>query len=563
MSSAFKKLLIIIVSAAVAAALMEAVLVLKRGSAHKGFKKDAEVDWNYYHQIYEPCATPFFKKKTVDGKKQYYFARKWTADRPPFKAVKAKDEIRIFVIGESVAEGIGRSLASDLGKEMFASRFPGREITIVNAGVGAYTSAQVLSVAKEVVRHKPDIILVLMGNNIYGGIHYKTWRLLRSPFPMRQLYLNSWIFRTIIDWFYFRGEIDNYYDIEKFQQDYEDLANLLSHKKIPFVVFTLPANYADFPPWQGMRKEHIIPMLLVEEGRFQEALELINPGSDALLWFLKGHALRGLGLYAEARQAYLKVLDINLSDRASPIVNTIIRDIAKKYPATLIEIDKLFESASETGLTGDNLFKDQCHWYGAYDTIIIDELLRRINQFKIAGVSPVPEDALFPLITAQELAVRVNQEKKQNANADELGFINEAVKDAGDLCLKPVYYFRRMIRYKYEEAKDILNKKPQDYRVLLEAKPWTRHAADKLEDNWHRVLAYAGEAFREKGDMDTAVRFFDAAINRNPNAPEAYFFRALLEVRERRSEEAIRDFAKAAELGGYDIPDEEIIKTVF
>ena len=85
----------------------------------------------------------------------------------------------------------------------------------------------------------------------------------------------------------------------------------------------------------------------------------------------------------------------------------------------------------------------------------------------------------------------------------------------------------------------------------------------KLVGYWHRVLAFAGEAFRQEGDMDTAVRFFDAAINRNPNAPETYFFRALLEVRERRSEEAIGDFARAAELGGYDIPDEEIIKTVF
>jgi len=76
MNTSFKKLLLIIVGAAVAAALMEAAMVLRRGSAHKGFKKDAEVDWNYYHQIYEPCATPFFKKKSVDGKKQYHFVRK-------------------------------------------------------------------------------------------------------------------------------------------------------------------------------------------------------------------------------------------------------------------------------------------------------------------------------------------------------------------------------------------------------------------------------------------------------------------------------------------------------
>ena len=561
MNSSFKKLLLIIVSAAVAAALMEAVMVLRRGSAHEGFKKDAEVDWNYYDQIYEPVATPFFKKKTVDGKKQYYCARKLIPYRQPFKAVKAKDEVRIFVIGESVAVGTGGWLTTDLGKEMFASRFPGRKITIVNAGVGGYTSAQILSVAKEVVRYKPDIMLVLMGNNIFGGIEYKTWRLLRFPFFMRQLYLNSWVFRTIIDWLYSRGEISNYYDIKEFQQDYEDLANLLSRKKIPFVVFTLPANYADFPPWQDIRKEHIIPMLLIEEGRFQEALELINPGSDAVLWFMKGYALRGLGLYAEARQAYLNALDISPSNRTPRAVNTIIRVIAEKYPAVLIEIDKLFERISETGLTGDNFFSDNCHWCSAYNSIIIDELLRRINQFKIAGVPPVPEDALFPRISAQEFAVRLNQEKKQKSDVSQC--ISEVFK-GGDLFLPPVYYFRRMVRYKYEEVKDILNKKPQDYRALLETTPWrTRHAADKLEGNWHRVLAYAGEAFRQEGDMDMAVRFFDAAINRNPNAPEAYFFRALMHLRERRSEEAIRDFARAAELGGYDIPIEEIIKAVF
>lgn len=565
MKGLIQKFILITIGITAGVVLSESFLLLRRGSAHEAFKSKG---WNYYHQIYEPIATPFLQKKNIDRKQQYFFARKHYSQREPFNAVKSKNELRIFIIGESVAEGFGCWLQNN--KEAFLSRFPDRKITIINAGGGAYNSAHILSIAKEIVRHEPDMVFVLMGNNIYygsknkGNIDIRTWELLRSPPLIKRLYLNSWVCRNVIDWIYSQG-MEGHYSNREFRRDYEDLAEIFTRKKIPFVVFSLPANYADFPPeakpyFDIGSPEYVVPLALIGSGHYKEAYDMINSDSDALLWFLKGNALRELKRYPEARQAYLKSLELAPSNRTTPEVNKIIREIANKYGAFSVELDVLFEDISGTGLLGNNLFLDHCHWDDIYDQLIIDELVRKINRVEVAGISPVPEANLPLRTSAKKLKYKVFKHQKQSDSAFLANSINSAINGQ---FFKAIYFFRRVIRNNYQEALKILVANPDQYIYIFEENRWIENNKDLLASGWPYILASAGEALRREGYLNEALEFLDASLKRNPEIAQAYLFRMLIHINMGNRDKTMADLRKVEDAGGHDLPVEKIAELIF
>ncbi len=98
-----------------------------------------------------------------------FFPRNIAQEFDPFifPTVKPPDTCRIFVLGESAAQGtpdcaygFGRIL-----KALLDHAHPGTNFEVITAAMPAINSHVVVEVARDLVRYQPDLFVVYMGNN--------------------------------------------------------------------------------------------------------------------------------------------------------------------------------------------------------------------------------------------------------------------------------------------------------------------------------------------------------------------------------------------------------------
>jgi hypothetical protein len=107
-----------------------------------------------------------------------------SADPFRFAAEKATNSYRIFLFGESAAEGdpdstygVGRYL-----EVLLRERYPGTDFQVVCAAITAIDSSTILPIARECARHQGDLWLIYMGNNeMVGPFGAETSYGLRAP----------------------------------------------------------------------------------------------------------------------------------------------------------------------------------------------------------------------------------------------------------------------------------------------------------------------------------------------------------------------------------------------
>ncbi len=171
-----------------ALAVLAAALCVEGGlRAVKGPPPDAErLFAPEARYLYAESSAPFFRR---DG-------ARWTAARPralpaAFADPKPADELRVFVVGESVA----RRLGDEAVREAFQQSFPNKKARVVNAGMGTYASAQWSGVLAEAAAHSPDLVVLMAGNN-EGMRPDRLW------YPLYRLNLalrRSWLWRLTQD----------------------------------------------------------------------------------------------------------------------------------------------------------------------------------------------------------------------------------------------------------------------------------------------------------------------------------------------------------------------------
>ncbi len=86
-------------------------------------------------------------------------------------ARKPANTVRIVVLGESAAQGIpvpSFGFAAQLRAQL-RTRYPGKEIEVINTGIVAINSHVVYQIARELSGYSPDLYVVYMGNNEVVG----------------------------------------------------------------------------------------------------------------------------------------------------------------------------------------------------------------------------------------------------------------------------------------------------------------------------------------------------------------------------------------------------------
>jgi lysophospholipase L1-like esterase len=332
-----------------------------------------------------------------------------------FPAEKAPGTYRIFVVGESSAEGVpyGASLAfSSWLAHRLEAEAPEARWEVVNAALAGAQSWSVLSIVRDIARHQPDLLVVYLGHNEIGTRFSARarWALAPTRLWLRARLGDLRLYRVLVSLLPAQTQRRLRIDPNDMDQPEEEftltrpdrgrvyataadrkLAAALYRERVEEIVrvmravgartmlLTLSQNFSDFPPVvsahrPGMRSDEKASWrTAVRQGDLLAPhdcgaalaawarAEAIDDGVASLQFKMAG-CERALGRLDAARARYRIASDLDLLSQGAPTqLNDVLREVAGQEGATLVDVDAAFTAASGTHLVGDDLFVDSHH----------------------------------------------------------------------------------------------------------------------------------------------------------------------------------------------------------
>jgi tetratricopeptide (TPR) repeat protein len=369
--------------------------------------------------------TGFFQKTKIDGKDfyvnsdtfSYRFFPPGLARWPgPFKiaAEKPSGLKRIFIFGESAAMGDPQPSygASRYLEVLLRNRYPNEKFEIVNLGITAINSHVILPIARESAAGQGDVWIIYMGNNemvgpfgaatVFGS-RGAPWPVVRLELAIQKTRIGQLALATfrklchkkeeIASWGGMRMFLNNQISpndrrketvYRNFQANLRDILRASEKAGARVVLSTVSVNLRDCPPFgslidsnhlagnldrfnmryqQGIEAERSTNNSAAAQ-RFEEAIQL-DPGF-AESQFRFGRALLAMTNFAKARDHLQSACDNDaLPFRADTRINSIIRDLAKKFSSDRIRLcdaEADLARASSSGAAGDESFFEHVHF---------------------------------------------------------------------------------------------------------------------------------------------------------------------------------------------------------
>jgi len=369
----------------------------------------------------------FFIKKKCEGQYRYvanykvgwrYFLKS-IAPRPHFPghfpAIKGDNTYRIFVFGESAAQG---DLLTDFSftymlDEMLKAQYPDIHFEVINTGMAAISSWIVLQFAKEMVNYHPDLFIIYCGNNEIVGpygpgtifaslgsrtfVKFQIWarslkitQLLKS---VRENIQQRLFKRKPVLWkgmeMFLEKQISVNDDslpvaIGNFRQNTKEMVEIAKNHGVKVIVCTVASNLKDSPPFSSMHRTNLSNkelrsweslyqqgVSLERRGLFSKAIEIYYKAEKidaayAELNFRLANCYYHLGNYPNAKEHYIKARDNDtLRFRPSSAIYQVIKQDYGRQPidncTQLVDIKRSFAEVSPEGLPGENLFYDHVH----------------------------------------------------------------------------------------------------------------------------------------------------------------------------------------------------------
>jgi len=351
------------------------------------------------------CENPDFTRR--------FFPAAIARQPTPFaiRATKPSRTFRIFIVGESAAQGdpepsfgLGRFL-----EVMLRESFPQWNFEVVNTGIVAINSHALVSIAKDIARREPDLVIVYAGNNEvvgpYGNGTVLTRRQLPLPLIRASMALQTMRIGQLLSeasaprsaeaaargW---RGmemflqqqvrasdpSMAGVYDA--FRRNLGEVVEVVRRSGARVAVSTVASRLRDFAPLGSLHGRALSARDLEEwqrrwdraaaleaEGLPADALEAyrgaaaIDPEHAELQYRMARCAwqLRDYG-QAKARFALARDLD-TLRFRADSRINEIVREIAVRAGpgVELVDGSAALEAASLHGVPAGDLFYEHAH----------------------------------------------------------------------------------------------------------------------------------------------------------------------------------------------------------
>jgi tetratricopeptide (TPR) repeat protein len=331
-----------------------------------------------------------------------------------FAAVKPPGVFRIFILGESAAAG-SPNQAFGFGRilqVMLQEHYPENRFEVVNAAMRGVDSDVVLRIARECVRHEPDLFIIYMGNNEFVPFHTTDAATSARSRSLRQLGLIQAIKSTrlaqvahdrfsrlsrsqpevVLDTKFFRQHrlapdtptrIAVY---NEFRSRFAEICDVTAASGAPVIACSVAVNLKDCPPFGSVHRLKLAePDKSAWQARFSACLEAQEnkdfqkaiqcglaaealDGQFAELQFRLAEAFLAIGRFDEAAKHFTKARDRDaLQFRADSHINDILRAEVESRPSHQfhwIDLERrLCESSlSDKGIPGAGLFYDHVHF---------------------------------------------------------------------------------------------------------------------------------------------------------------------------------------------------------
>ncbi len=410
---------------------------------------------------------------------------------------------RVFVVGESVASLL--RAPEDAGLK-------NGKLEVINCGMGGYDSYRIKDVFRQILKYKPDLIVVLSGNNegnayncrgLAFSIQNRIKRLLERYYSLSSDPLHARIQASI-----------------KLQEiRLEAMAGYARAKRIPLIFCALPANLSGMPPPGALPLQDPVfasGLAAFEKGRFKEAEKLFSESMardpvGLFPIFYRAKALQALGRFPEARRAYLDVIELDKNqDRTSVNRNAMIRGAAAKGGAGLCDLEASFRDASENGIPGLAQFSDAMHWHPQYNALAWSEIARTARGMGLGWfVLPRPSRDMGDL-PPEELR------RSFSYAVTYMDGTNEAENGAP---LERVIAEMSFIETKRPGLLETTALSPGKFKDLFINNFWSRQTAGRLEALRPVFLANLAEMERRRGDPGKALALLKSAEAAAPAKP--------------------------------------------
>lgn len=359
---------------------------------------------------------PLFEVTDDGGRYEIAPARRAFFAPDAFAAAKGEREFRIFCLGGSTVQGRPYSIPTSfptLLELALAQADPTREWEAVNCGGISYASYRLSPILEEVLRYKPDLIVLCTGHNEF--LEDRTYDLLRrtpAVFERPLRFLSQRRVCVLLREFagdetrpdaepaprptlsaevdamldyqnglaaYHRDDVWREDVVEHFEFNVRRMIALCREADVPLILITPPSNLADQPPFKS---EHAAGLtaagledwdaLLAEaESRYRtdlarsvELLERALAIDDrmASAWFQLGKCRETLSEFEGAREAFVRARDEDICPlRMLTSMEEIVSRVAGEERVPHLDAHALLEQDSPHGMLGDGWLVDHVH----------------------------------------------------------------------------------------------------------------------------------------------------------------------------------------------------------
>lgn len=291
-------------------------------------------------------------------------------DVSPFRKTKTDSTFRVFVLGGSSAEGFPYSpyiSFSERIKQKLLLETQGLDIEVINLGMTAVNSYVIRDLSRRLPNYHPDAVVIYAGHNEYYG----SFGVASTQFSLvNNMYIKRLILRlkdvavyqllddlitantrrprnrTMMAEVIKKSDINYQSDlfeagIQQFESNISDVLQRFRDNDIPVYIGTIASNLKDQPPL----------------GDEQAALEA----------FSKANQFFRNGQIDSAKQAFLRAKELDGTRFRAPLaMNKTIRQLAKTYDATVVDIYEASFDSSTSGIPDSSFFDDHLHpnWQG-------------------------------------------------------------------------------------------------------------------------------------------------------------------------------------------------------
>ena len=323
-----------------------------------------------------PQYTGYYEINPSVGKRFFNKLQATSSINDLFLIEKPDSCYRVFILGGSTAQGFPYQSGVSFGRILnyrLQDAFPNKLIEVVNLSMSATNSYTQADFIDEVLKYKPDAILIYAGHNEYYGalgvgsienggnvpwlkklnlklVHLRTYQLLQQIIAKSFKSLSRDITdnptATLMEQIAndkaigFDSELFRK-GVEQFRMNMNEILDKANKKKIPVLIGEVVSNVRDIKPFKSMVTENY-------------------PLADSIYKLALHYDISGS--YQQARELYYKAKDLDgIRFRAPEAINEVIHELGKKHKVPVVPVKSVFEAYSPNGIIGNNLMLEHLH----------------------------------------------------------------------------------------------------------------------------------------------------------------------------------------------------------